>query len=159
MIDTENNDNDSGNSNSTDKGTNSGRQQAFSDGDRATSSNVDTENNQGVESESETEYESTDSNDSDIVSASVAKRIRGGATRPGWHIGVCDRGGIRQRGGGQPQNLENPVSTAADEVIHGQGCGRGAKRGANRARAVGKRQRNPIANWEKNRKRRYSQSP
>ena len=83
----------------------------------------------------------------------------GGATRPGWHIGVCDRGGIRQRGGGQPQNLENPVSTAADEVIHGQGCGRGAKRGASRARAVGKRQHNPTANREKNRKRRYNQSP
>ena len=78
VIDTENNDNESGNSNSTDKGTNSGRQQSFSGGDRATSTNVDTQNNQGVEYESETEYESTDSNDSDIVSAPVAKRIRGG---------------------------------------------------------------------------------
>ena len=81
VIDTENHDNESGNSNSTDKGTNSGRQQAFSGGDRATSTNVDTQNNEGVEYESETEYESTDSNDSDIVSAPVAKRIRGGWRR------------------------------------------------------------------------------
>ena len=53
MIDTENNDNEAGNTNSTDKGTNSVRQQAFSDGDRDTSSNVDTKNSEGVEYESE----------------------------------------------------------------------------------------------------------
>ena len=70
--DTENNDNEAGNSNSTNDETNSGRWQAFSDGDCTTSSNVDTQNNQGVEFESETEYESTDSNDSDIVRAPVA---------------------------------------------------------------------------------------
>ena len=33
MIDTENNDNEAGNSTNTDKGANSGRQQAFSDGE------------------------------------------------------------------------------------------------------------------------------
>ena len=60
MIDTENNNNEAGNSNSTDKGPNSGRQQAFSDDDCATSSNVDMQNNQGVEYEPETEYDSTD---------------------------------------------------------------------------------------------------
>ena len=146
VIDTENNDNEAGNSNSTDKRTNSGRQQAFSDSDRATSS-VDTQNNQGVEYESETEYQSKDSNDSDIVMAPVAKRIRGGAIRPGRRVGVRGSGGIKQRGGRQPQNRENPVGNAANEVIRGQGRGRGARRGANRARAVGNRQHNPVANW------------
>ena len=148
VIDTENNDNEARNSNSTDKRTNSGRQQTFSDGDCATSS-VDTQNNQGVEYESETEYQSKDSNDSDIISAPVAKRIRGGATRPGRRVGSRGRGGIKQRGGRQPQNRENPVGNAANEVIRGQGRGRGARRGANRERAVGNRQRNPVANWEK----------
>ena len=99
VINTENNDNEAGDSNSTDKGTNSGRQQAFSDGDCATSSNVDIQNNQGVEYECETEYASIDSNDSDIVSAPVAKQIRGGATRSGLHVCVCGCGGIRQKAG------------------------------------------------------------
>ena len=143
MINTENNDNEAGDSNSTDKGTNSGRQQAFSDGDCATS-NVDTQNNKGVEYESETEYESTDSNDSDIDSVPVAKGIHGGTARPGWCVGVCGRGGSRQ-----PQNCENPVGNAANELICGQGHGRGARRGANRARAVGNRQHNPLSNWQK----------
>ena len=146
MIDTENNDNEAGDSDSTDKGTNSGRQQAFSDGDCTTSSNVDIQNNQGVEYECETEYVSTDSNDSEIVSAPVAKQIRGGATRPGRHVCVCGCGGIRQRGGCQPQNHESPVSNAANEVIRGHGHGCGARRRANRARAVENRQHNPVAN-------------
>ena len=146
VIDTENNDNEAGGSDSTDKGTNLGRQQAFSDGDCTTSSDVDIQNNQGVEYECETEYKSTDSNDSDIVSAQVAKQIRGGATRPGWHVCVCGCGGIRQRGGCQPQNRESPVSNAANEVIRGQEHGRGPRRRANRSRAVGNRQHNPVAN-------------
>ena len=62
-------------------------------------SNVDTQNNQGVEYESETEYESAVNNDSDIVDAPVAKRILGGATKPGRCLGVRGRGGIKQRGG------------------------------------------------------------
>ena len=159
MIDTENIDNEAGNSTSTDKGTNSGRQQAFSDGDPATCSNVDTQNNQGVEyeskikykstdsNESETKYKSTDSNNSDIVSAPVAKHICGGTTRLRWHVVHCC-GGIRLRGC-QPQNHENPVDNATNEVICGQGHGCDARRGANRARAVGNRLRNPVANWEK----------
>ena len=128
VIDTENNDNEAGGSDSTDKGTNLGRQQAFSDGDCTTSSDVDIQNNQGVEYECETEY------------------IRGGATRPGWHVCVCGCGGIRQRGGCQPQNRESPVSNAANEVIRGQEHGRGPRRRANRSRAVGNRQHNPVAN-------------
>ena len=139
VIDTENNDNEAGNSNSTGKGTNSGRQQAFSDGDHATISNVDTQNNQGVEYESQTEYESIDSNDSHIVSAPVAKRIHGGTIRRRWHVAVCGGGGIRQWGCCQPQNPENPVGYAANEVIRGQGHGHGARGNANRARAVGNR--------------------
>ena len=139
VVDTENNDNEAGNSNSTGKGINSGRQQAFSDGDHATISNVDTQNNQGVEYESQTEYESVDSNDSHIVSAPVAKRIHGSAIRRRWHVGVCGCGGIRQRGCCQPQNHENPVGYAANEVIRGQGHGHGARGNANRARAVGNR--------------------
>ena len=73
-------------------------------------------------------------------------------TRPGWHVGVRSCGGIRQRGGRQPQNCENPVGNAANEVVWGQGCGSDARRGAIRARAVRNRQCNPVANWEKTEK-------
>ena len=94
------------------------------------------------------EYRSTDSNDSDIVSAPLAKRIRGA---------LLDLGGVLvfvvmvllNKGGCQPQNCENPVGNAANEVIHGQGRERGARRGAIRATAVRSRQHNPVANWEK----------
>ena len=83
----------------------------------------------------------------------LQQRILGGATKPGRCVGVSGRGGIRQRGGRQPQNRENPVGNAANEVIRGQWRGRGARRGANRARAVGNRQRNPEANCGKKQKK------
>ena len=56
---------------------------------------------------------------------------------------------FRQRGDLQSQNQENPVNNAANEVIRGQGHGRCARRVAKTARAVGNRQRNLVASWEK----------
>ena len=89
MIDTENNDDKAGNSNSTVKATNSGRHFLM-----VIVPLVVMSTHRRVEYESETECESTDNNDSDIVNAPVAKRILGGATKPGRCVGVSGRGGI-----------------------------------------------------------------